>query len=107
MALSSSLTPIGDVDALIAQLQAIVADPKRFAATAAIDDTTRQQLKQLTRAASVALEEPFETVQRLGYSVSPLPPPSLPPYTSKCGTKKKKKTEQQYALSHCIHIPVF
>ncbi|KGQ03572.1 Sterigmatocystin 8-O-methyltransferase [Beauveria bassiana D1-5] len=72
MALSSSLTPIGDVDALIAQLQAIVADPKRFAATAAIDDTTRQQLKQLTRAASVALEEPFETVQRLGYSPLPL-----------------------------------
>ncbi|OAA35865.1 O-methyltransferase, family 2 [Beauveria brongniartii RCEF 3172] len=61
MALSSSPTPIGDVDALIAQLQAIVADPKRFAATAVIDDSTRQQLKQLTRAASVALEEPFET----------------------------------------------
>ncbi|EJP67382.1 sterigmatocystin 8-O-methyltransferase precursor, putative [Beauveria bassiana ARSEF 2860] len=72
MALPSSLTPIGDVDALIAQLQAIVADPKRFAAAAAIDDTTRQQLKQLTRAASVALEEPFETVQRLAYSAEVL-----------------------------------
>ncbi|KAK8144016.1 hypothetical protein G3M48_006404, partial [Beauveria asiatica] len=72
MALSSSPTPVGDVDALIAQLQAIVADPKRFAAAAAIDDITRQQLKQLTRAASVALEEPFETVQRLAYSPLPL-----------------------------------
>ncbi|KAM3503974.1 hypothetical protein MY11210_008519 [Beauveria gryllotalpidicola] len=72
MAPSSSLTPIGDIDALIAQLQAIVANPRRFAATAAIDDTRRQQLKQLTRAASVALEEPFETVQRLAYSPLPL-----------------------------------
>ncbi|KAM3552003.1 hypothetical protein MY1884_007425 [Beauveria asiatica] len=72
MALSSSPTPVGHVDALIAQLQAIVADPKSFAATAAIDDITRQQLKQLTRAASVALEEPFETVQRLAYSPLPL-----------------------------------
>ncbi|TQV99014.1 O-methyltransferase [Cordyceps javanica] len=65
-------TTIGDVDALMAQLRAIVDDPKEFASARAIDDAKRQQLRQLTRAASVALEEPFETVQRLVYSPLPL-----------------------------------
>lgn len=65
---TSAPTPVGDIDALITQLQAIIADPS--GCTTGLDDTTRQRLKQLTRAASVALEEPFETVQRLVYSVS-------------------------------------
>lgn len=67
---AAASTPVGDIDALIAQLQAIVADPKGAAVAGAIDEAKRLQLKQLTRAASVALEEPFETVQRLVYSVS-------------------------------------
>lgn len=67
---SRDSTPIGDVDALIHQLQAIVEDPKGAAILSNINDAKRQQLKQLARAASVALEEPFETVQRLVYSVS-------------------------------------
>lgn len=66
---STATATIGDVDVLITQLQAIVADPKGEAVASAIDDIKRQQLKKLTRAASVALEEPFETVQRLVYSV--------------------------------------
>lgn len=66
----ASQAPTLDVDILIAQLQAIVADPKGATVALAIDDTKRQQLKQLARAASFALEEPFETVQRLVYSVS-------------------------------------
>lgn len=66
----ASQAPTLDVEILIAQLQAIVADPKGATVALAIDDTKRQQLKQLARAASFALEEPFETVQRLVYSVS-------------------------------------
>ncbi|KAJ2967034.1 hypothetical protein NQ176_g9863 [Zarea fungicola] len=69
---SRDSTPIGDVDALIHQLQAIVEDPKGAAILSNINDAKRQQLKQLARAASVALEEPFETVQRLVYSPLPL-----------------------------------
>ncbi|OAA64103.1 O-methyltransferase, family 2 [Akanthomyces lecanii RCEF 1005] len=68
----ASQAPTPDVDVLIAQLQAIVADPKGSTVALAIDDTKRQQLRQLTRAASFALEEPFETVQRLVYSPLPL-----------------------------------
>ncbi|ATY63776.1 O-family 2 [Cordyceps militaris] len=67
---TSAPTPVSDIDALITQLQAIIADPS--GCTTGVDDTTRQRLKQLTRAASVALEEPFETVQRLVYSPLPL-----------------------------------
>lgn len=67
---SQASTPVGDIDTLIAQLQSIVADPKGAAVAAGIDDAKRQQLQQLARAASVALEEPFQTVQRLAYSVS-------------------------------------
>ncbi|EGX93533.1 O-methyltransferase, putative [Cordyceps militaris CM01] len=75
---TSAPTPVGDIDALITQLQAIIADPS--GCTTGLDDTTRQRLKQLTRAASVALEEPFETVQRLVYSLGAatgLPPAVL------------------------------
>ena len=51
-----------DLSSLIAQLEAVVADP-----SAAGPD--RLRILSLARAAAVAVEEPFETVQRLAYSV--------------------------------------
>lgn len=93
-----SEAPTPDVDVLIAQLQAIVADPKGSIVAAAIDDTKRQQLKQLTRAASFALEEPFETVQRLVYSVSLFCTPAYSAYP-KWYQKEKKRLRGGHTAS--------
>jgi hypothetical protein len=48
---------------LLDQLRALVANPEAFA-------SDRQEIIALARQAAVALEEPFETLQRLVYSVS-------------------------------------
>jgi hypothetical protein len=55
-----------EVGVLIDQLQRLVADPGGLIA----DEAQRQELKQLSRSTAVLLEEPFDTVQRLAYSVS-------------------------------------
>lgn len=53
-----------DTNALIEQLERIIADPS------VVDEGSRLRVMQLTRQASVAVEQPFETVKRLAYSVS-------------------------------------
>lgn len=58
--------PAADLDVLIEQLQRVIANPEAVSAAG----SQRQQILQLTRTAAVAIEEPFETVQRLAYSVS-------------------------------------
>ncbi|KHO01575.1 O-methyltransferase, family 2 [Metarhizium album ARSEF 1941] len=57
-----------DLDILIQQLERVIANPE--AAVAA--GSKRHQVLQLARAAAVAIEEPFETLQRVGYSPLPL-----------------------------------
>lgn len=53
-----------DTNALIEQLEKIIADPS------VVDEGNRLRVRQLARQASVAVEKPFETGQRLAYSVS-------------------------------------
>ena len=53
---------------LIDQLKLLLHDSESLK-----DDAQRQELKQLCRRAAEALEAPFETVQRLAYSVGSLP----------------------------------
>lgn len=53
-----------DTNALIEQLEKIIADPS------VVDEGSRLRVRQLARQASVAVEEPFEMGQRLAYSVS-------------------------------------
>ena len=55
---------------LLQQLRAVIETPDAFA-------TDRQEIMNLARKASVELEGPFETMQRLAYSVF-YPPPLLP-----------------------------
>jgi hypothetical protein len=62
--MDSENMPAADLDVLTAQLKLLLENP-----AAAKDDAQRLQLKQLARAASLALEQPFETLQRLVYSV--------------------------------------
>lgn len=54
-----------DLKVLTEQLKLLIADP----GAAASDEVRRQEVQHLARAAAVALEDPFETVQRLAYSV--------------------------------------
>lgn len=56
----SGLMP--DPATLIAELQKLINNPDAFSAE-------RQEIIQLSRKAAVALEEPFEMLQRLAYSV--------------------------------------
>ena len=58
-----------DLGSLAQQLRSILDNPD---ATAGADEAQRLEVKQLARAVSVALEQPFETVQRLAYSVRPI-----------------------------------
>lgn len=58
--------PAVDLGVLIEQLQRVIANPEAVAAAG----PQRQEILQLARTAAVAIEEPFETVQRLAYSVS-------------------------------------
>lgn len=53
---------IGNPDLLIQQLKALIATPEAFSAQST-------EIIQLSRQAAVALEGPFETFQRLAYSV--------------------------------------
>lgn len=53
-----------DTNALIQQLEKIIADPS------VVDEGSRQRVKQLARQASAAVEQPFETVRRLVFTVS-------------------------------------
>lgn len=64
-----------ELDSLAQQLRSVLNNPDAFAGA---DEAQRLEVKQLARAVSVALEQPFETVQRLAYSVrlSPLDPTS-------------------------------
>ena len=64
----SGSRPAAEVAVLIEQLQRLVADPGGLIA----DEAQRQELKQLARSTAVLLDEPFDTVQRLAYSVSEL-----------------------------------
>lgn len=57
--------PAADLNVLIDQLKLVISNPEVVAAAGA----ERQQILQLAREAAVAIEEPFETVQRLAYSV--------------------------------------
>ncbi|KND90707.1 hypothetical protein TOPH_04625 [Tolypocladium ophioglossoides CBS 100239] len=60
--------PAADLDVLTTQLKLLLENPN----VATQDDAQKLHLKQLARAASVALEQPFETLQRLLYSPVPL-----------------------------------
>jgi hypothetical protein len=54
-------------DALLAQLRALIANPGVFS-----NGPQRQEITKLSRQAAVMLEDPFETFQRLAYSVCSL-----------------------------------
>jgi hypothetical protein len=56
------MDPIANPDLLIQQLKALIANPEVFS-------TQGTEIVQLSRQAAVALEGPFETFQRLAYSV--------------------------------------
>ncbi|GJN82284.1 hypothetical protein PLIIFM63780_005823 [Purpureocillium lilacinum] len=58
-----------ELDSLAQQLRSVLNNPDAFAGA---DEAQRLEVKQLARAVSVALEQPFETVQRLAYSPLPL-----------------------------------
>ncbi|KAH6644812.1 putative sterigmatocystin 8-O-methyltransferase precursor [Boeremia exigua] len=62
------MTSQPDPYALLAQLQLLAADPKSFFA----DDAQKRAFQTLARQAAAAVEEPFETMQRLVYGPLPL-----------------------------------
>ncbi|KAH6957576.1 hypothetical protein BKA56DRAFT_602021 [Ilyonectria sp. MPI-CAGE-AT-0026] len=66
--MNSCTKPVVEPTLLIDQLKLRLQDPESLA-----DDAQRYELKQLCRRAAGALEAPFETAQRLAYSVRPLP----------------------------------
>ncbi|KAK2594288.1 hypothetical protein QQS21_007994 [Conoideocrella luteorostrata] len=68
----TAASPANDLNlnVLIEQLELLNANPEALAAADA--ETARQRILQLTRAVAVAIEEPFEAVQRLAYSPLPL-----------------------------------
>jgi hypothetical protein len=53
---------IANPDLLVQQLKALIANPEAFSSQGT-------EIIQLSRQAAVALEGPFETIQRLAYSV--------------------------------------
>lgn len=60
--MTSQATP----QALIEQLQLLIADPGSYFQ----DDAQKRDFQKLARQAAAAVEEPFETMQRLVYGVS-------------------------------------
>lgn len=79
------VTPVGarpaaEIAVLIDQLQRVVADPGALIA----DEAQRLEAKQLARSAAVLLEEPFDTVQRLAYSVNTMQLPARVTAKKRC-----------------------
>ncbi|KYK56547.1 sterigmatocystin 8-O-methyltransferase precursor [Drechmeria coniospora] len=62
------LRPAPDLSVLVAQLELVLGNPE----AAAADDAQRLRVRQLARSASTALEQPFETLQRIVHSPLPL-----------------------------------
>ena len=58
----SDAKAVASPDVLIGQLRALVENPEAFS-------SQRQEIIKLSRQAAVVLEDPFETFQRLAYSV--------------------------------------
>ena len=60
------MTSQANPHALIEQLQLLNADPSSYFQS----DGQKREFQKLTRRATTAVEEPFETIQRLVYGVS-------------------------------------
>jgi hypothetical protein len=60
------MTSQANPQALIEQLQLLSADPSSYFQ----DDAQKRDFQKLARQAATAVEEPFETMQRLVYGVS-------------------------------------
>lgn len=60
------MTSQANPQALIEQLQLLSADPSSYFQ----DDAQKRDFQKLARKAATAVEEPFETMQRLVYGVS-------------------------------------
>jgi hypothetical protein len=63
---TSKMTLQANPQALIEQLQLLTADPSSYFQ----DEAQKRAFHRLARQAATAVEEPFETMQRLVYSVS-------------------------------------
>lgn len=59
-----------DPKVLLEQLRLLAADPGSYFQ----DDGQKREFQKLARQAGTAVEEPFETMQRLVYGVSDWPP---------------------------------